>query len=127
MIKEIAGSALTMIAMDAVWLTLNYTYHTKLIENAQKSALKLRIIPALLVYLLLPFAVYYLAVEPIKNIKEAALRGALLGLAIYGTYDLTNLATFTGWTYEMLVRDTTWGTVLCTMGAAAGYYFGKTQ
>jgi uncharacterized membrane protein len=44
---------------------------------------------------------------------------------MYGLYDLTNMATLKGWTYTMLVKDTTWGTFLCAAAAASGYYFGK--
>jgi hypothetical protein len=58
-------------------------------------------------------------------VKEAFTKGGLLGFSMYGLYDLTNMATLKGWTYTMLVKDTTWGTFLCAAAAASGYYFGK--
>lgn len=114
-----------MLIADAFWLTLNNKSHTKLIETTQKAPLNLRLIPALLVYILMPAATTFFAIEPSKTLKEASTRGALLGLSMYGLYDLTNLATLNGWTYEMLVKDTAWGTIICALGAASGYYFSK--
>ena len=114
-----------MLFLDGIWLTLNQKSHTKLIETTQKAPISLRLIPALLVYVLLPAATTFFAIEPSKTLKEASTRGALLGLSMYGLYDLTNLATLNGWTYEMLVKDTTWGTTICALGAAAGFYFSK--
>lgn len=36
-------------------------------------------------------------------------KAALLGLAVYGTYDFTNLATFKDWEYKILLIDISWG------------------
>lgn len=125
MFYQFLYSALTMLAMDAVWLTLNMSAHTKLMETVQKAPLKLRLFPAVLVYILMPMATTYFAIEPSKTVKESAIKGALLGFSMYGLYDLTNLATLNGWTYEMLVKDTLWGTVLLSAGSAAGFYLAK--
>jgi len=125
MLKAFLITTLTMLIADGFWLTLNQKSHTKLIETTQKAPLSLRLIPALLVYVLIPAATTFFAIEPSKNVKEASVRGALLGLSMYGLYDLTNLATLNGWTYEMLLKDTLWGTTLCSLGSAAGFYFSK--
>jgi uncharacterized membrane protein len=125
MIYKFIYSAVAMLILDAFWLTINQKAHTELIESTQKSKLNIRILPALLVYVLIPAATTFFAIEPSKTLKEAAFRGAALGFSMYGLYDLTNLATFNGWTYEMLLKDTLWGTTLCASGAAAGFYFSK--
>lgn len=121
--KPFLAATATMLLMDAIWLTANYKYHNKLLESVQHAAVELRLIPTLLVYILIPAAVYYFAIEPGKTQKEATVKGALLGLSMYGLYDLTNLATLKGWTTEMAIKDSTWGTVLCAVGSAVGFYF----
>ncbi len=42
----------------------------------------------------------------------ALLYGALLGMAAYGTYDITNLATLKDWPSLVSMVDWAWGTVL---------------
>ena len=49
------------------------------------------------------------------------LTGALFGLVVYGTYDLTNLATLRGWTVGMAVADALWGCVVTAAAAGAGF------
>lgn len=123
MLKQVLASSVTILLMDAVWLSTNFKYHKKLFETVQQSPLEIRILPAVLVYLLIPLALYYFAIEPSKTRKEVALKGALLGLSMYGLYDLTNLSTLSGWTIEMALKDTLWGTVLCCIASLAGFYF----
>ncbi|WP_218940288.1 DUF2177 family protein [Denitrobaculum tricleocarpae] len=52
--------------------------------------------------------------------KTAALRGAVLGLLAYGTYDITNLATIKDWPLTMSLVDMAWGTFLTAMVAVVG-------
>ncbi|MGO8654949.1 DUF2177 family protein, partial [Rhizobium ruizarguesonis] len=44
-----------------------------------------------------------------------------LGLAAYGTYDITNLATLRNWPLAMSLVDMAWGTLLTALTAAGGY------
>ena len=123
MIRSLLVVAVMMLLMDAVWLTFQYNYNATIIKNVQKSVMKMRYIPAALVYLIMPIAVTYLAILPSKTIQESVQKGGLLGLAMYGVYDLTNLATFDNWTTQMAIQDMAWGTFLCSVTAAIGYKF----
>jgi uncharacterized membrane protein len=114
---------LTVLAMDAVWLTFRYSYHASLFQSIQKSPLEVRIVPAFLIYLLLPFALYIWAIQSSKSIGQAAAKGALVGGIMYGFYDLTNYATLTKWTLEMSIIDVLWGIIVCSAGAASGFSF----
>ena len=109
--------------MDVVWLTINNTYHSKLFESIQHSPLQIKIIPSILVYIGMVCAVTYFGVLSSKTSKEALLHGGYIGLAMYWLYDFTNLATFKKWTYEMAIKDMTWGTVLCAVSSRVGFYF----
>lgn len=123
MLRPIAAATASILTMDAFWLTFNYKYHAKLFETVQKSPMTVRLIPAALVYLLIPLALYYFAIQPSKSEKDAVIKGSLLGLSMYGLYDLTNLATLKGWTTEMAIKDTLWGTFACGAGSLVGFYF----
>ena len=123
MLRPLLISAVVMIILDALQIFANQKFHATLFKNVQKSPLKVRIIPAILVYVLMPFAVTYFAILQSKSITDAGVKGALLGLTIFGVYDLTNLATLDGWTIEMAIRDILWGILMFTITSVVGYYF----
>lgn len=125
MLYSFIATFVTMIALDAFWLTLNLQSHTKLFESVQQAPLKIRLIPSLLIYILMPAAATYFAINPAKTINEASTRGATLGLSMYGLYDLTNYATLKGWTETMVLKDVLWGTTLTGVASAVGFYFRK--
>ena len=123
MIRSFLIVAVAMLMMDTVWLTFQFSYNANIIKNVQKSVMKIRYIPAALVYLIMPLAVTYLAILSSKTIQESVQKGALIGLAMNGVYDLTNLATFDAWTPRMAMQDIAWGTFLCAVTAGLGYKF----
>lgn len=122
MLGPFVGSLAAMGVLDAIYLTLRLTYHQNLFQSVQGSPLTVRFMPAVVVYLLLAFAIVYVAVLPARSMNEAVLRGALTGGVMYGFYDATNYATLTRWTLNMALTDTLWGTLCGAAGAAAGYY-----
>jgi len=76
-------------------------------------------------YLFYVVGVIVLAVMPALregSWTTAALYGAVLGFAAYGTYDFTNLATLKGWSVPVSLMDTAWGTVLTATTATASYF-----
>ena len=121
--QALVGSALTIGVLDFIWLTLRNKYHQTLIQNIQKSPLTIRVIPAILVYILIPVILFLTAVKPSQTLKEAAYKGALTGFLLYAFYDLTNYSILKDYTLEMTIGDISWGTLLCTLGAVAGYFF----
>ena len=123
MIRLLLIVAVAMLFMDTVWLSLQYNYNVNIIKNVQKTAIKLRYIPAALVYVFMILAVIYFAILQSKSLKESILKGAFLGLCIYGVYVLTNLATFDNWTIRMAMQDIAWGTFLFGVVAGIGYKF----
>ena len=54
------------------------------------------------------FGLYYFIVKDKKPVLDAF----LLGLLVYGVYDLTNLGTLTNWTIKMTIMDSLWGASL---------------
>jgi uncharacterized membrane protein len=121
--SALIGAAVTIGVLDAMWLTLRYNYHNDLFYKVQQNTLSPRIIPALLIYILIPVAVFLYAIKDAYSMKDAAFKGAVIGFILYAFYDLTNYATLLNYTLEMTLTDIAWGTTVCTAGAAAGYMF----
>ena len=123
MLRPFLISAIIIIVLDAIQIIFNQKFHATLFKNVQKSPLKVRIIPAIFVYVLMPLSVTYFAILQSNSVKEAGIKGGLLGLSIFGVYDLTNLATLDGWTIEMAIMDISWGIIMFSITSALGYYF----
>jgi uncharacterized membrane protein len=123
MLRPYLISAVVIIILDAIQIMVNQKFHATLFKNVQKSPMKVRIVPAILVYVLMPFAVTYFAILQSKSITDASIKGGLLGMTIFGVYDLTNFATLDGWTVEMAIMDILWGSVMFSITSVVGYYF----
>lgn len=80
---------------------------------------------ALAFYVIYALAVAFFVLAPSLAMKASLVRvllvGAFLGFAAYATYDLTNLATITGWPLPLTFVDLLWGTVVTAVTSAATY------
>lgn len=117
--SHLATVAVVMLVLDGIWLTANNAYHRSVFAAIQGKPLAVRLVPAALVYIIMIGAVWFFAVEPAQTWLEAAGRGALIGLAMYGVYDMTNYATLSAYPLAFAVSDMLWGTFLCGATAAA--------
>jgi uncharacterized membrane protein len=123
MIKSAIAYAATLavfLSLDAIWLTqMTGWLYRPLIGPLLSDSVVLA--PAVLFYPLYAAGIIGLAIAPASRWQGALLRGALLGLVAYGTYDLTNHATLKGWPLAITLADMVWGTVLTAVAAMAGY------
>ena len=118
------GVALVVMSLlDAVWLGwLARDFYQR--ELGLLMTDSVRIVPAALYYLGYPAVIVFLALTPMPpRLAQAMLRSAVLGVAAFGVYDLTNLATLRGYTVAMTVVDMAWGTFATAVGGAAAYHF----
>lgn len=108
------------LLLDLFWLgvVMKGFYSQELGELARRqgAALAPRWGAAMVVYLLIPGGLL-LFVRPLLGEHAtwwtAAGWGALFGVALYGVYDLTNLAVLDKWTLRLSIVDIAWGGVLC--------------
>ncbi|MFH2020419.1 MAG: DUF2177 family protein [archaeon] len=82
----------------------------------------IRIIPALLVWILIPLGVIIFVLPRSKELKKTVFFGAVYGFIVYGVYDLTNYAILEQWPIVMTIADIIWGTALCSIVSFVGYY-----
>ena len=120
MIRLWVCSALVMLPIDAVWLTLMAQPFYR-VHIGHLLAPELALAPAVAFYLLYVSGIVALAQRGAATWREATLRGAMLGLVAYGTYDLTNEATLQGWPTIVTLVDLAWGTVLTGTVAGLGF------
>ena len=109
--------------LDFVWLGI---VATDLYQTEMAGLLRDDVItwPWVIFYLLYGFVVFVLAVvaNRDKPMYYAGIDGALLGLASYGAYNLTNYSVIEGFTLLIMAVDWTWGTIITGISAMAGWY-----
>jgi uncharacterized membrane protein len=107
------------VAFDAIWLTTMvkrfYRPQMEKLIAAQPD-----LIAAGAFYSLYIFGIIVFVVTPAlarDSLSFAVSRGALLGLLMYATYDLTNQATLKGWPLSVTLVDMAWGTFVTCLVA----------
>jgi uncharacterized membrane protein len=114
-------ATISMLLLDAIYIYLTSTLYNNQLRAIQGSDLKLKILPALLVYVFLLGGLYYFILIPKKPIIDAF----LLGLVIYAVFDLTNLAILDKWSYKIVIMDSLWGASLFAMTTFITYKLSK--
>jgi uncharacterized membrane protein len=123
-----AGTLISFLLADAIWLGLvaRSFYRDQLGDLMLPSP---NLIVAALFYLFFAIAIVVLATRPgleTGSVLTAIGYGALLGVAAYGTYDITNLSTLKGWPVTLSIVDMAWGTILTAMASGCGYLAART-
>jgi uncharacterized membrane protein len=111
------------VIIDSFWLT---TVANKFYKAQLKELLlaKPNFIPAILFYVIYMFGLVIFVINPAlgqHSLNYAIAHGALLGLAMYATYDLTNHSTLKGWPAKITYLDLVWGTIITTVVGTATY------
>lgn len=106
--KKIIISSILILLIDAIFLSTMSGKFNSLIRYIQGSDIKINIISTILCYILMIFSINYFILIP----KKSPLDGFLLGLVIYGIYELTSKAIIKNWKWEIVVIDTLWGATL---------------
>ena len=128
MIIEYIIAVIVSIAIDGVWLgVISSALYKKYIGDLMLSTPKLT--PALLFYLVFGVAMVVFIINPaIKNdwsIGRILFHAVVLGLVVYGGYDLTNLAILKGWSVAITFIDIAWGITFTSIVAFATVYLSK--
>lgn len=107
-------SLVSLVAVDSVWLFSMMDYYKKWLGPLMGSSFNS--LPVIFFYPIYALAITILILIPAvkngTNVASIFLLGAVLGLAAYGAYDLTNQATLKDWPVIMTLVDMAWGAVL---------------
>ena len=108
LIKIIVLISVTVLMLDYIYLSSLSNYFSKVFKKIQGSELKLYIPSAVLCYIFIVYSIYHFGF--VLNIGVENM--FILGLMIYGIYELTNYATIKHWPLYMVLVDTLWGGIL---------------
>lgn len=104
-LKELLVTAFVLLSIDLAYIYSKSEYFGRYFEKIQKSPMKFKPLKAAMAYILLVIGLYYFVIREKKPITYAF----LLGVFVYGVYDLTNYATLEKWTLKFVITDTLWG------------------
>jgi len=111
----LVASFVTILALDVVWIsTMAQRFYGRHIGHLLAEGPNF--IPAGVFYLLYAAAITFFVVMPgvqgNSGFLKVFLTGVFLGIAAYGTYDLTNQATLKSWPTIVSAVDIAWGGLL---------------
>lgn len=119
LIPFLAVAAFVFVA-DYIWLgVLMKGFYQQEIGSLMRrdpaGAFSPRLLPAFIVYLLIPLGIILFPASLATNgsIRSALLWGGIFGFAVYGIYDFSNLAVLENWNWRVTAADVIWGTFLC--------------
>lgn len=118
-----AAASLATMSLDLLWLgVLARGFYRR--ELGHLMADRVGWPAALVFYVLYGGGVLYFC--SLGALREGGLRaavqhGAVLGLLVYGTYDLTNMAVLRDWGWKIAAADVVWGVFLTACASAAAY------
>ena len=98
--------------IDYIYLNLISSYFKQQIYDVQKTEMTFRLIPAIICYIALVFALYYFVINTNNSNNQKILNAFLLGLCIYAVYEMTNYTLLEKWTLKTVIIDTLWGGIL---------------
>ena len=111
-----------MLVVDIIWLSViaKPIYQQGI---GHLMAAKPNLIFAALFYLVYVFGLLRFAIKPNRawaGVKQTFFAGASVGLLVYASYDLTNLALLKDWPLGLSLLDIAWGTLLSGISASVG-------
>mmetsp|Transcript_16555 Transcript_16555/g.35818 ORF Transcript_16555/g.35818 Transcript_16555/m.35818 type:complete len:151 (-) Transcript_16555:854-1306(-) len=76
------------------------------------------LVAGLLAWVCIVGLVYHFALPRSHTLQEALIQGAIAGLFLYGTYELTNMSVISTWRYDVVAVDMAWGSTACAIACA---------
>lgn len=120
-LKELLVTAFVLLSIDLAYIYSKSEYFGRYFEKIQGSPLKTQPLKAMMAYILLVIGLYYFVIREKRPMTYAF----LLGVFVYGVYDLTNYATLEKWTLRFVITDTLWGGVVFSLSTYIIYHILK--
>jgi len=121
MVTTIITSAIILLLLDFIYLSVNRSMFEHQIIKIQRTALIPNMTGVILCYIFIIFGLYYFIIRTHRPPFDAF----LLGLFVYGVYELTNYSIFKKWCPKMVALDTLWGGVLFFVTTSLTYKLTK--
>jgi len=122
MLDRYIFASILFLILDILYLNLNERIFQNQIITVQRVILQPNYLAIIATYILLCFTISYFIIRPHKDIREAF----LLGLCIYGVFELTNMSIFKKWELKTVIMDTLWGGIVFALTTQGTYmYFSR--
>lgn len=108
MILNLFVILISLLVLDAIYITPQFTSFQQLYKKIQGSPLVVRPLGAVLCYVFLVAELYYFILMK----KRPVLDAFILGVCTYGVYNTTTYALLTDFPLRIVFTDTLWGGVL---------------
>jgi len=108
MILNLFVILISLLVLDAIYITPQFTSFQQLYKKIQGSPLVVRPLGAVLCYVFLVVELYYFILMKKRPVIDAF----ILGVCTYGVYNTTNYALITDFPLRLVFTDTLWGGVL---------------
>ena len=117
-----AAALLVLGLLDGLWLGwVARDFYRQ--EMGDLMAAEVAKIPAAIFYFAYPAGLLALSLNPLPASATAAMaRAALVGLVVYGVYDLTNMATLRHWSLKLALVDVAWGVLVSAVAGTAAWF-----
>lgn len=107
-----AGFAITYLLTDAMWLSLmTRDFYRPRFERIQQRPMEFNTRYAVLAYLILLFIMFFICIPLVRVYPplHPSLVFAMVGMAVYGVYNMTNAAVLSDYDVVLCVVDMMWG------------------
>ncbi len=105
-------SIIILPIIDFIYLKSISAHFSQQILDVQNSPMTFRLVPAILCYIALIFALNYFILNTNNSKQQKILNAFLLGLCIYAVYEMTNYTLLEKWSLKTVIIDTLWGGIL---------------
>ena len=120
-------AALIFLFIDVIWLSFSVKFFYR--PNIGQLLLDRPVMwAAAMFYIVYVFGLSIVIIEPSLNFDNSfkfLLKAFMFGLVAYGTYNLTNMATITGWSPKVVFVDMLWGGSLTAFSSYYGILIAK--
>jgi len=106
--KTILIFASVLLILDYIYISVFSKYFKNQVYKVQKKPLQMNIKTTILCYILLIFGLYYFIIKENKSVSDAF----ILGIFVYGVYELVTISLLSDWEYKTVIIDTLWGGIL---------------
>ena len=114
-------ASVTLLTLDAIYLKATLPFFSSMIKSIQNQPLKTNPMSFVAVYILMLFGLYTLILSKKRSPYEAF----ILGLLVYGVFELTNYTIFRNWSILSVIFETLWGGILFYLTTWITYFVAK--
>ena len=106
--KTILIVAFILLVLDSIYISIFSNHFKNQVYKVQKKPLEINLTTTIACYIFLIFGLYYFIIKE----KKPPCHAFLLGLFVYGVYELTTISLLKDWELKTVIIDTLWGGML---------------